>query len=217
MEQKPPSPFTRVKRMPKRGNYDRGTIHAILDAATTCHVGHLIDGRPVVIPTLHWREADHVYWHGSSASRMLRANEAGGEVCLTVTMIDGFVLARSGFHHSANYRSVLCFGIPEPVEDRAHKLAAMEAFMERLFPGRWPLLRPPTEQEIKATSILRLPIDEASAKIRTGMPVDDEEDLTWPVWAGVLPASLTVSAPIPDEHVPEGMPTPPLGTPLSGT
>lgn len=186
--------------MPKRGEYDRSVIDAILDAAPMCHVGHIINGRPVVIPTFHWRHEDHVFWHGSSASRMLRANAAGGEVCLTASLLDGWVLARSGFHHSANYRSVVCFGVPRLVTDEAEKLAAMEGFVERLFPGRWEKLRPPNGQEVKATAILSMPISEASAKVRVGPPVDDEEDLTWPVWAGVLPLRTTAGEAEPDAH-----------------
>jgi nitroimidazol reductase NimA-like FMN-containing flavoprotein (pyridoxamine 5'-phosphate oxidase superfamily) len=208
METTAPTDFTRIRRMPKRAAYDRETVHAVLDAAPLAHVGHLIGGRPVVIPTLHWRHGETVFWHGSSASRMLRANAAGGEVCLTATLLDGWVLARSGFHHSANYRSVMCFGQPALVEDPDEKLAAMAGFVDRLFPGRWATLRPPTAQEVKATSILSLPLGECSAKIRTGAPVDDEEDVTWPVWAGVMPLQLLAGAAEPDEHV-RGMFAPP--------
>ena len=196
MEQKPPSDFARVRRLPKRAAYDMATIHAILDAATVCHVGHIIDGRPVVIPTFFWRHQDRVYWHGSAASRMLEANAAGGEVCLTVTLLDAWVLARTSFHHSANYRSVLCFGRPILVEDKEQKLAAMKGFVERLFPGRWEKLRPPTAQEIKGTYILSMPLTEASAKIRTGPPNDDEEDLRWRVWAGLLKVRQVADPPI---------------------
>jgi nitroimidazol reductase NimA-like FMN-containing flavoprotein (pyridoxamine 5'-phosphate oxidase superfamily) len=207
MNTEAPSDFSRVRRLPGRGAYDRTTIHAILDAAPHCHIGHVIDGRPVVIPTLHWREQDTVYWHGSAASRMLRANARGGEVCLTATLLDGFVLARSGFHHSANYRSVMCFGLPRLVE-ADEKLAALRGFIERLYPGRWDTLRPPTTQELKATSVLALPIGEASAKLRTGGPVDDEEDLALPVWAGVLPVRLVAGAPEPDPYVATGLSAP---------
>jgi nitroimidazol reductase NimA-like FMN-containing flavoprotein (pyridoxamine 5'-phosphate oxidase superfamily) len=207
MRTEAPSDFSRVRRLPGRGAYDRATIHAILDAAPHCHIGHVIDGRPVVIPTLHWREDDTVYWHGSAASRMLRTNARGGEVCLTATLLDGFVLARSGFHHSANYRSVMCFGVPRLVE-ADEKLAALRGFIERLYPGRWDTLRPPTVQELKATSVLALPIDEASAKLRTGGPVDDEEDLGLPVWAGVLPVRLVAGVPEPDPHVAAGLSAP---------
>ena len=201
MENTAPTPFTRVRRMPKRGSYDREVVHAVLDAAPLCHVGHLIDGRPVVIPTLHWRHGESVFWHGSAASRMLRANATGGEVCLTATLLDGWVMARSAFHHSANYRSVMCFGQPRLVDHPAEKLAAMEGFVERMFPGRWATLRPPTIQEIKATSILGMDLSECSAKVRTGMPVDDEEDVGWPVWGGVLPVHMQIGDGEPDDHV----------------
>jgi nitroimidazol reductase NimA-like FMN-containing flavoprotein (pyridoxamine 5'-phosphate oxidase superfamily) len=214
MDSNPPSDFTRIHRVPDRGRYDQATIHAILDAAPNCHIGHIIDGRPVVTPTLHWREGDAVYWHGSAASRMLRANEAGGEVCLTVTLVDGFVLARSGFHHSLNYRSVMCFGTPRLVSDPAEKLAALQGFVDRLFPGRWDTLRPPTEPELKATWVLTMKLDEASAKLRTGPPVDDDEDRTWPVWAGVLPLHLAAGAPQPDAYVTAGL-LPPARTPAA--
>lgn len=210
MEQKPPSDFARIRRKPQRGAYDMATIHAILDAATLCHIGHVIDGRPVVIPTFHWRHENRVYWHGSSASRMLRANAAGGEVCLTVSVLDAWVLARSAFHHSANYRSVLCFGRPTLVADMDEKLAAMKGFVERLFPGRWDRLRPPKAQEIKATAILSLPLTEASAKMRSGPPVDDDEDRSWPVWAGLLPIHVTGDPPVADAYVVPGLEPPGL-------
>ncbi len=205
MEQNPPSDFARARRKPQRAAYDMATIHAILDAGTLCHVGHIIDGRPVVIPTFHWRHGERVFWHGSAASRMLRANAAGNEVCLTVTLLDAWVLARTAFHHSANYRSVLCFGRPTLTDDPDEKLAAMKGFVERLFPGRWDTLRPPTSQEIKATSILSLPLTEASAKLRSGPPIDDEADLSWPVWAGVLPVHFAAGAPEPDRYVTDGL------------
>jgi len=191
--------------MHERGHYDRESIHAILDAAPLAHVGHIINGRPVVIPTLHWREGDAVYWHGSSASRMLKANMAGGEACLTATIMDGYVLARSAFHHSINFRSVMCFGTPRLVSDPEEKLAALKGFVDRLFPGRWDALRPVTDQEIKATAVLAMELTEASAKIRTGAPGDDPEDVTWPIWGGVLPISTVAGAPIPDQHVSGGL------------
>ena len=209
MEQKPPSDFARLRRKPKRGAYDMETIHAIIDAAPLCHVGHVIDGRPVVLPTFHWRHGDQVYWHGSSASRMLEANAAGGEVCLTVTLLDAWVLARTSFNHSANYRSVLCFGRPTMVEDKEEKLAAMRGFVERLFPGRWDRLRPPTAQEVKATMIVSIPLTEASAKVRSGPPIDDAEDLGWPVWGGLLPVHQVADPPVPDEYVIAGQDPPP--------
>ena len=203
----PPSERTRVRRMPKRGAYDRATIDAILDAALLCHVGYVVDGQPYVTPTAHWRQGDHVYWHGSSASRMLRAQQAGIPVCLTVSLLDGIVFARSGFHHSMNYRAVMAVGAAERVEGDA-LLAALEAFSERLAPGRWRDLRPPTAQELKATTVLRLPLDEASAKLRAGPPGDDEPDYALPVWAGVLPLSYAAGTPVPDPRLRAGTAVP---------
>ena len=182
---------TRVRRLHERGHYDRETVHRILDAGFICHVGYLIDDQPYVTPTSYWREGERLYWHGSSASRMLRTVAQGIKVCLTVTHVDGLVIARSGFHHSINYRAVMAFGTAEKVEDDAHKLAALEAFVERLFPGRWATLRPVTPQELKATTVLSMPLDEVSAKVRVGPPKDDEEDYALPIWAGVLPLTLT--------------------------
>ena len=189
-----PTTRTRLKRLPKRGHFDRATIDAILDATPLCHVGHLVDGKPVVTPTLQWREGDHVYWHGSRASRALLAAE-DAEVCLTVTLLDGLVLARSGFHHSANFRSVMIFGRAQCVEEPGAKLERMRAFVERLYPGRWDELRPVTRKEINATTVLSLPIEEASAKIRTGGPIDDVEDYALPIWAGVVPLRTAVGKP----------------------
>jgi uncharacterized protein len=186
---------TRVRRLHERGYYDRETVHRILDAGFICHVGYLIDDQPYVTPTSYWREGERLYWHGSSASRMLRTVAKGIKVCLTVTHVDGLVIARSGFHHSINYRAVMAFGTAEKVEDDAHKLAALEAFVERLFPGRWATLRPVTPQELKATTVLSMPLDEVSAKIRVGPPKDDEEDYALPIWAGVLPLTLTPGVP----------------------
>ncbi len=208
MKAKPHTDFVRLRRMHERGDYDPTTIHAILDAAPLCHVGHIIDDRPVVIPTFHWRDGDTVYWHGSAASRMLRANAAGDVVCLTATLLDGFVFARSAFHHSANYRSAMVFGVPRKVTDDAEKLASLKGFTERLSPGRWDGLRPVTAQELKATAVLALTISEASAKTRSGPPGDDAEDVTWPIWGGVLPVHLAAAAPIDDSHV-NGAYTPP--------
>jgi uncharacterized protein len=205
------SAFSRVRRMPDRGAYDRGVIDAVLDAAPFCHVGHIVDGRPVVIPTLHWRHGDTVFWHGSAASRMLEKGAGGGEVCLTASLLDGFVLARSGFHHSANYRCAMVFGTPQAVRDAGEKLAALEGFMERYFPGRWASLRPPTVQELKATLILGMEISEASAKLRRGGPKDDPEDFAWPVWAGELQLHLAPGAAVPsaDLTVAAEPPSPP--------
>jgi len=192
-----PTPRTRVKRLHERAAYDRATIDAILDASPIAHIGYVVDGAPFVTPTLHWREGDRVYWHGSAASRMIEKS-VGADVCLTVTLLDGFVLARSAFHHSVNYRSVMLFGRPTLVTEAAEKEAALTAFVEGLYPGRTPMLRPMLAKELKATSVLWLPIDEASAKVRAGGPSDDEEDYALPVWAGVLPVAMQVGAPIDD-------------------
>jgi len=203
-EQKPPSDFTRLRRHPERAAYDQATIYAILDAALFCHIGYTRAGRVIVTPTIHWRENNHIYWHGSSASQMLEQIPEM-EICLTASVFDGFVLARSGFHHSVNYRSVMCFGRPELVTDRDRKLAALERFIEHFFPGRWQQLRPPTEQEVKATRILVMEINEASAKLRTGDSKDPPEDWHWPVWAGILPLQLAHGKPIADSHLPPGL------------
>jgi uncharacterized protein len=198
---------TRVRRLPKRGYYDRDTVHAVLDAGVLCHVGYVIDEQPYVTPTCHWRHGDRLYWHGSSASRMLRHLKQGVPACVTVTHLDGFVLARSGFHHSVNYRSVMALGRARLVPDEA-KLEALEGFVERLFPGRWGELRPPTGQELKATTVLWLDLDEVSAKVRTGPPIDDEEDYALPVWAGVLPVSSVRGMPEPDPRLDPGIALP---------
>ncbi len=173
---KAPSTRTRVRRMPVRADYERETIEAILDEALVAHIGFSMDGQSYVIPTLHARVAKRVYFHGSSASRTIRALAAGTQVCLTVTLLDGLVLARSAVHHSVNYRSVLVFGQAETIEAPAEKMAAIEAFTERLIPGRWDEVRPPTAKELKAIRVLALPLSEASAKVRSGGPMDDEED-----------------------------------------
>jgi len=199
---------TRVKRVPDRGHYDRETIYAILDEAFICHVGYVVDGQPYVIPTGFARIGDDLYIHGSSASRMLRNLSQGVDVCVTVTLIDGLVLARSAFHHSINYRSVVVLGKAELVEDAEEKNNALEAFTEHVVPGRWAEVRWPSELELKATSVLKLPIDEASAKIRTGDPKDDEEDYAMDVWAGVLPLSIEPGDPAPDTFLKDGIPVP---------
>ena len=200
----PPSARTRVERMRKRGHYDRATIDAILDAGLICHVGFIVRGAPVVIPTLYWREGDYVYLHGSIASRMLDTARKTA-VCVTVTHLDALVLTRSAFHHSVNYRSVVIFGQPEEITEPRDLEAAMRVFMEGLLPGRWDALRPVKRKELKATRLLRLPIDEVSAKIRSGPPSDDKADLAWPVWGGLIPIETSVGTPQPDEHV-EGRP-----------
>jgi uncharacterized protein len=196
----PPTKRTRVKRLPKRGHYDRATVHAILDAAVVAHVGYVIGGEPYVTPTAFWRKGDRVYWHGSSASRMLETIEGGSPVCFTVSLLDGFVMARSGFHHSINYRAVMAFGLAHKLTDEKDKLQALEDFSERLFPGRWAGLRPANKQEIKATTVLAMDLKECSAKVRTGPPIDDDEDYALPIWAGVVPVRLVVDAPIDDER-----------------
>jgi hypothetical protein len=203
-----PTSRSRVKRIPERGRYDFETITSILDAGLLCFVGYVIDGQPVVTPTAYWRTGNHVYWHGSSASRMLRTLATGVDVCLTVAHMDGIVLARSAFHHSINYRSVMLFGRAQKLAEESAKAEALQAFMERLFPGRWNALRPVTSQELKATTVLRMPIEEGSAKVRTGPPKDDEEDYAWPVWAGVLPLQAILGAPIPDARLPQTIPEP---------
>jgi nitroimidazol reductase NimA-like FMN-containing flavoprotein (pyridoxamine 5'-phosphate oxidase superfamily) len=194
---------TRVRRNPKRGAYHRATIDAILDEAPICHVGIVGDGgQPFVLPTLHARRGDELLLHGSAASRLFRTAGGGAPVCVTTTIIDGMVLARSAFHHSMNYRSVVLLGTATLVEGEHAKTAALEAFTEKLVPGRWPEVRWPTRQELKGTHVLSIPIDEASAKLRTGGPIDDDEDYALSVWAGVVPLSLTAGAPIPDSDGP---------------
>lgn len=193
-----PTDRTQVRRMPKRGHYDRQTVHAILDAGAIAHIGYLIDGQPYVTPTAYWRKGERLYWHGSSASRMLRTIDAGSPVCVTVSHIDGFVLARSAFHHSVNYRSVMAFGTAHKLTDDAEVVEALRDFTERLFPGRWDALRPIQPQEIKATTVLAMDLTEAVAKVRTGMPIDDDEDYALPIWAGVLPVQTRVTTPVDD-------------------
>jgi nitroimidazol reductase NimA-like FMN-containing flavoprotein (pyridoxamine 5'-phosphate oxidase superfamily) len=192
-----PSPRVRVKRLHERGHYDAETIHGILDAMPICSVGYVFNGQPYVTPTLQWREGDHMYWHGSSASRMLEAVD-DADVCVTVTLIDGFVMARSAFHHSANYRSVMALGRAHKIKDRDEKEARLKVFVDSLFPGRWDMLRPMNGQELKATTVLSLPLNEASAKIRTGPPKDDEEDYALPIWAGVVPVRMQIGTPVND-------------------
>jgi len=192
------SPRTKLRRLPKRGAHDRETIDAILDEALISHIGFVHDGRPAVIPTLHARLGDEVLIHGSAASRMLRALAGGIDLCLTATLIDGLVLARSAFHHSVNYRSVVLYGSARLVTEPEEKEAALEAFTERLLPGRWADVRWPTRKELKATNVLTLPIEEGSAKVRSGPPIDDEPDYALDVWAGVVPLTLTRGEPVQD-------------------
>ena len=198
MSQFTPTDRTQVKRLPKRGNYDRETVYSILDTAFVCHVGFSVDGQPFVIPTNYGRSGDTLYLHGSAASRMLNTLSAGVPVCVTVTHVDGLVLARSAFHHSVNYRSVVILGKAQLVEDPAEKMEALRIFTEHVMKGRWNDVRIPTEQELKATTVLSLPLEEVSAKVRTGGPIDDEPDYALPVWAGVLPLETVAKTPLPD-------------------
>jgi uncharacterized protein len=191
--------------MPARAAYDRKAIDAILDEAMVAHLGFAHEGQPFVIPTLHARVGEEVYFHGSAASRTIRALCAGAPACLTVTLLDGLVLARSAVHHSVNYRSVVVLGAARPVEDLPERMTAMQAFTERLIPGRWSEVRPPTVKELKAIRVLALPLDEASAKVRAGPPLDDEEDYELPTWAGVIPLRTHASPPLPDPRLAAGV------------
>lgn len=197
----------RVRRMYKLGSYARADVHAVLDAAPICHVAYVIAGQPYATPTVHWRDGDRVFWHGSSASRFLDEID-GQEICLTCSIIDGFVLARSVFNHSANYRSAMVFGRAEALRGESDKAAALRLFSDRLFPGRWDQLRPITGAELKATTVLSLSIEEASVKARTGPPAD-HEDAGWPVWGGVLPLSAVFGVPEPAPDVAPGPFEPP--------
>ena len=200
-----PSQRSQVKRVPKRGNYERQVIYDILDEALICHVGFIANNQPFVIPTAFGRVGDKIYIHGSPASRMLRSLSQGIEVCVTVTLLDGLVLARSAFHLSMNYRSVVIFGTAEIVKDPEEKLQALEAFTEQIISGRWGEVRSPNRGELQGTLVLSLPLNEASAKVRTGMPIDDEADYNLPIWAGVLPLKLVAGQAIPDDRLLEGM------------
>ncbi len=205
----PPSDRVRLRRKRERGEYDRATIDAILDEALIAHLGIVdADGQPFVVPTLHARAGDVVYCHGSAASRTLRALADGVQACLTVSLIDGLVLARSAMHHSANYRSAMLLGSARAVEDEREKLAALRAVVEHIVPGRWADVRPPTANELAATAVLALPIDEASAKVRTGGPVDDEEDYALATWAGVIPLTTRPGAPEADPLLRAEIPPP---------
>ncbi len=204
----PPTDHSRIKRAHERAHYDRETVHAILDAGLLCHVGYVIDGQPYVTPTAYWRKGDRVYWHGSSASRMLRHLKTGPRVCFTVALMDGLVLARSGFHTSVNYRSVMAFGAAELVADEAEKLVALEDMMERIVPGRWPDLKPPTKQEMKATTVVSLKLEDVAAKVRDGGANDEPEDLDLDVWAGVVPTAMGIGAPIDNPDLKPGIAEP---------
>jgi uncharacterized protein len=203
-----PTERTRVVREPHRGSFDRDTIYKILDEGFVCHVGFTVEGQPYAIPTMFARVGDAIYFHGSAASRMLRGVSSGLAVCVTVTLIDGLVLARSVFNHSMNYRSVVALGKATLVGEAEEKLAALRAFTEKILPRRWDDARQPNEKELKATSILRLPLSEVSAKMRIGDVQDDEEDYALPVWAGVLPIRLAASAPIRDRRCDAGLAIP---------
>ncbi len=208
------SPLTRtdrtaVRRLPKRGSYDRRVLNAILDEGLVCHVGFAVSGQPYVIPTTYGRVGDVLYVHGSAASRMLKEMRGGIAVCLTVTHLDGLVLARSAFHHSMNYRSAMVLGTAEEVVDEEERWTALRAIVDHVVPGRWEHTRPPSENEMRATLVLRLPIDEASAKIRTGPPVDDDADYTLPFWAGEIPVRTSILSAVPDPRLTPGIAAPP--------
>lgn len=207
-----PSERTRVRRLPDRARYDRDTIYEIVDSALVGHLGWVLEGQPFVTPTAVWRQGDRLYWHGSRASRMLRAVD-GADVCMTITHLDGLVLARSGFNHSVNYRSVMVLGTAHLITDPDEETAALEAFIEHLYPGRWDQLRPMTERERKQTSVLWMDIREVSGKVRDDIGHDDPGDETWPVWAGVIPIWMAHGEPRPDAALAEGVPEPQLGRP----
>jgi nitroimidazol reductase NimA-like FMN-containing flavoprotein (pyridoxamine 5'-phosphate oxidase superfamily) len=204
----PQTERTTLKRLPKRGVYDRQLVYGILDEGFICHVGFAVEGQPFVIPTGYARVDEQLFIHGSQVSRMLRTLSSGIDVCVAVTLVDGLVLARSAFHHSINYRSVVMFGHATIVDDREAKLAALFAFSEQVIPGRWNDVREPTEQELRATTVLSLPLVEVSAKVRTGPPIDDDEDYALNVWAGVLPLKIQAGAPINDPRLPEAIAPP---------
>ena len=209
MEELTKTARTTLKRLPQRGAFDRESIDQILDEGFICHVGFAVDGQPYVIPTGYARAGDRLFIHGSQASRMLRTLGQGLEVCLTVTLIDGLVLARSAFHHSMNYRSVVVFGRATVVDERKEKLAALRALSDHMIPGRWDDVREPNDRELQLTTVLALALDEASAKVRTGPPLDDEEDYELSVWAGVIPLRLVANAPVPDPRLPAKIEPPP--------
>jgi uncharacterized protein len=207
-----PTERTKVRRRPDRGRYDRETVHAILDEGLICHLGFVVDGTPFVMPTMYARDGDVVYVHGAPASRMLRAAAGPTEVCLTVTLLDGLVLARSVFDHSMNYRSVVVIGRAEAVTDPAEKMAASKALVEHVCRGRWADARHPSAKELNATSILRLSLAEASAKVRSGGPKDDEADMGLAVWAGEVPLRSRSMAPVPDDQLVDGVAAPDYAT-----
>jgi len=199
---------SQLRRLPNRGSHESEVIHKVLDDGFLAHVGFQVQGQPFVIPTLYGRDGDTLYLHGSAASRMLRELETGVPACVTVTLVDGLVLARSAFNHSMNYRSVVAFGTAKKIADAAEKTRALHVISEHVLKGRWKDVRGPTEQELKATAVLRFAIEEASAKVRQGPPLDDEEDYSLPVWAGVLPVKMTAQEPIPDSRMVAGVEEP---------
>ncbi len=207
-QQLTPTQRSQIKRVPKRGNYETQVIYNILDEALICHIGFTVNNQPFVIPTAYGRVDDKLYIHGSPASRMLRTLNQGIEVCVTVTLLDGLVIARSAFHHSMNYRSVVIFGTATLVNDTEEKSEALRAFTEHVIPQRWEETRQPNKQELQGTMVLSLPLTEASAKVRTGNPIDDEADYDLPIWAGVLPLQMVAGKPIADERLIEGVEVP---------
>ena len=198
-----PTSRTTLKRLPQRGTYEREVIYNILDEGLVCHVGFIHDGHPTVIPTAYGRAGDKLYLHGAKTSRMMSVLRDGAEVCVTVTLLDALVLARSAFHHSLNYRSVVIFGAASAVEDSAEKYEALKCFTEHVMRGRWREVRPPSKAELNGTAVLALPLEEASAKVRTGPPLDDEEDYQLPVWAGVIPLKTVAGELVPDPRLPD--------------
>ena len=203
-----PTARSKVKRLHERGRYDEKSVFAILDAAVVAHIGYVIDGQPYVTPTAFWRRGRTLYWHGSSASRMLRTQKQEIPVCVTVTLLDGLVVARSGFHHSINYRAVMAFGRARMIEDAKEKEAELDYFIERIYPGRVATLRPVNQQELKGTTLIAMEIEEASAKVRVGEPKDDEEDYALDIWAGVIPIRQVVGAIENDPKLRPGIPLP---------
>ena len=199
---------TKLKRLPNRGVFERSAVYRILDEGFICHVGFVVDGNPVVIPTGYARAGDQLLIHGSQASRMLRTLKEGFPACVTVTLVDGLVLARSAFHHSINYRSVVIFGTCSVIVDPVKKNEALRLLSEHIIAGRWDEVRPPTDAELSATTVLSLPLLEASAKVRTGPPIDDEEDYSLNVWAGVIPLTMEAGPPVPDQRLPAGVVVP---------
>lgn len=207
-ERRPTDPSLQVRRHPERARYDRETIDAILDEALICHVGFVVDGQPFVMPTIHARRGDTLYLHGSAASRMMRTIAAGAEVCVTATIVDGLVMARSVANHSMNYRSAIVLGRAREVTDREEKLEALHAVVDHVAPGRWDEARHPSDVELKKTGVGALDLSRASAKVRTGPPIDEEKDLSLPVWAGVVPLRLADGSPEADAYVPSGVALP---------